>query len=267
MFYYIVASDLDGTLLTPNNQLTAFTKKILRLLITLKVHFVFATGRHYNNVVSIRDNLNIDAYMITANGSRIYNADKQLIASYNLNPDIIHDLLYIVHDDPDIVINVFKKNEWLINRYQYDQEPFLKRWGLKYKIYQQHTLSYDDIYKIYFTSNNYKKLILLEKELNMRWGCSVNISFSLLTCLEVVPGGVSKGYALKYVANLLNYELKDCIAFGDSMNDQEMLAMTGKGCIMYNAQQRLKDALPYLEVIGSNEYEAVSNYLKYLYLC
>jgi hydroxymethylpyrimidine pyrophosphatase-like HAD family hydrolase len=27
-------------------------------------------------------------------------------------------------------------------------------------------------------------------------------------------------------------QLKDCIAFGDGMNDAEMLSMAGKGCIM-----------------------------------
>lgn len=266
MFYYIVASDLDGTLLAPHQcQLTTFTKRILRLLTTLKVHFVFATGRHYNNVISISDNLNINSYIITANGSKIYNSNRKLIISYSLDEAVVHDLLYIVDDDPEIIVNIFRKDEWLINRYQDDQKCVLQCWGLKYKIYKKANISYDNINKIYFTSNNYQKLLLLEKELNIRWGCCINISFSFSTCLEVVPGKISKGYALQYVANLLDYELKDCISFGDSMNDQEMLAMTGKGCIMYNAQQRLKDALPYLEVIGSNQKEAVPHYLKYMY--
>jgi hypothetical protein len=35
------------------------------------------------------------------------------------------------------------------------------------------------------------------------------------------------------------------------MNDAEMLSMAGKGCIMQNAHQRLKDLHPELEVIGS----------------
>lgn len=265
MFYYVVASDLDGTLLTPNNQLTSFTKKILRLLRTLKVHFIFATGRHYNNVIMIRNNLDIYSYVITENGSRIYNPEGKLIVSYNLDEEIIHDLLYIVHDDPEIIINIFKENEWLINRYRYDQELFLKNWNFNYTLYHKDKILYNNINKIYFTSNNHQKLLLLEKELNIRWGCRINISFSAFTCLEVVSGGISKGDALHYVANLLNYELKDCISFGDSMNDREMLSMAGKGCIMYNAQQCLKDALPYLEIIGSNKNEAVPYYLKYMY--
>ena len=50
------------------------------------------------------------------------------------------------------------------------------------------------------------------------------------------------------------------------MNDAEMLSMAGKGCIMGNAHQRLKDLHPELEVIGTNADNAVPNYLRKLYL-
>jgi hydroxymethylpyrimidine pyrophosphatase-like HAD family hydrolase len=94
----------------------------------------------------------------------------------------------------------------------------------------------------------------------------VNVSFSTVTCLEVMAGGVSKGHALEAVAKMLGYSLKECIAFGDGMNDAEMLSMAGKGCIMANAHQRLKDLHPELEVIGSNVDDAVPHYLRKLYL-
>ena len=38
-----------------------------------------------------------------------------------------------------------------------------------------------------------------------------------------MAGGVSKGHALEAVAKRLGFDLKDCIAFGDGMNDAEML--------------------------------------------
>ena len=65
---------------------------------------------------------------------------------------------------------------------------------------------------------------------------------------------------------MLGYTLADCIAFGDGMNDAEMLSMAGKGCIMANAHQRLKDLHPELEVIGSNADDSVPHYLRKLYL-
>ncbi|WP_331828582.1 sugar/pyridoxal phosphate phosphatase YigL [Candidatus Blochmannia sp. SNP] len=264
--FRIVASDLDGTLLTPNHRLTPFAKKILKLLTDHKIHFIFATGRHHTNVIEIRDNLKINSYMITSNGARIHNDDGKLIASYNLETTIVSDLLGVAHYDSEIITNVFHNDQWLINRSISNQNYFTNGYESNYYVYQKNTLSLDKICKIYFTSNNYQRLLSLEKELNARWNHHVNISFSLPTCLEVMPGGVSKGHALAQVVKSLGYQLKDCISFGDGMNDQEMLSMTGKGCIMSNAQQRLKDTLPLLEIIGSNKDDAVPHYLKRIYL-
>jgi hydroxymethylpyrimidine pyrophosphatase-like HAD family hydrolase len=81
-----------------------------------------------------------------------------------------------------------------------------------------------------------------------------------------MAGGVSKGHALEAVSHALGYSLKNCIAFGDGMNDAEMLSMAGKGCIMANAHQRLKQLHPELEVIGTNADNAVPKYLRKLYL-
>ncbi|URJ26237.1 sugar/pyridoxal phosphate phosphatase YigL [Blochmannia endosymbiont of Camponotus modoc] len=263
--FRIVASDLDGTLLTPDHRLTSFTKKILKLLTTRNIHFVFATGRHHTNVMQIRDNLKINSYMITSNGARIHNTHGKLIASYDLATEIVDDLLRVVHHDSQIITNIFYNDKWLINRSISKQNCFYNGYESNYHIYQKDTLPLDGICKVYFTSNNYTRLLSLEKKLHARWNNRINISFSLPTCLEVMPEGVSKGHALEQVVKLLGCQLKDCISFGDGMNDQEMLKMAGKGCIMSNAQQRLKDTLPFLEIIGSNKDDAVPHYLQCIY--
>ena len=67
------------------------------------------------------------------------------------------------------------------------------------------------------------------------------------------------------MAELMQHSAKDAIAFGDGMNDKEMLQVAGKGCIMENAHQTLKDLLPNMEVIGTNADEAVPHYLRKLY--
>ena len=64
------------------------------------------------------------------------------------------------------------------------------------------------------------------------------------------------------------YALSDCIAFGDGMNDVEMLSAAGKGLVMATAHDRVKAALPDHEVIGSHAEEAVARYLeKHLLSC
>ncbi|TCV93697.1 sugar/pyridoxal phosphate phosphatase YigL [Biostraticola tofi] len=264
--YSVVASDLDGTLLAPDHTLTPYTKETLRLLTARNVHFVFATGRHHIDVSQIRDNLGISAYMITSNGARVHNAQGDLIFSHNLDEDIAADLFGLVHQDPQILTNVYRNDDWYMNRDRLDQQDFFRESKFHYQIYQPGLLETDGICKVYFTSDNHQRLLELEAALNARWGDRVNVSFSLPVCLEVMAGGVSKGHALDQVAKLLGFTLAECISFGDGMNDKEMLAMAGKGCLMSNSHQRLKDLLPELEVIGTNEQQSVPRFLRQMYL-
>ena len=46
----VIASDLDGTLLTPDKQVTSFTREILAKAVSRGVHFVPCTGRPFDAV-------------------------------------------------------------------------------------------------------------------------------------------------------------------------------------------------------------------------
>ena len=60
---------------------------------------------------------------------------------------------------------------------------------------------------------------------------------------------------------MAGYQLKGCIAFGDGMNDLEMLSMAGKGLVMGTAHHKVKLALLNIEVIGNCDAEAVAHYI------
>ena len=250
--FHIVASDLDGTLLSPDHTLSPFARETLQLLTRKGVHFVFATGRHYIDVAQMRDSLGIDAYMITSNGARVHNTAGELVFSPNLDEDIAQELVAMQHANPDIYTNVYRDEEWFLNRHRPEEVDFFRESDFNYQIFQPGQLQTDGISKVFFTCAIPELLVPLEQALMARWGDRVNVSFSLPTCLEVMAGGVSKGHALDAVSKSLGYSLQECIAFGDGMNDKEMLSMAGKGCVMSNSHQRLKDIFPELEVIGSN---------------
>ncbi|AWK13443.1 sugar/pyridoxal phosphate phosphatase YigL [Candidatus Fukatsuia symbiotica] len=264
--YHIVASDLDGTLLSPDHTLSPYARETLKSLTERGVHFVFATGRHHVDVSQIRARVAIDAFMITSNGARVHNTADKLIFSDNLDEDIVHDLYAMEYDNPDILTNVYRNDDWYINRESPEQAKFFHESIFNYQIVEIKSLPTDGVCKIYFISYNHEKLLPLEQEIKTRWGNRVNVCFSLPTCLEVMGAGVSKGHALQQVAQIFGHSLQNCIAFGDGMNDMEMLSMVGKGCIMKNAHARLKEALPALEIIGSNADDAVPHYLRKMFL-
>ncbi|HHE6469764.1 TPA: sugar/pyridoxal phosphate phosphatase YigL [Providencia rettgeri] len=267
MKYPVVASDLDGTLLSPNHDLTSYTKDTLKQLVTSQdVHFVFATGRHHVDVAQIRDGLGIGAYMITSNGARIHNTRGDLIFEHNVAPQIANELCLMEFDNPELVTNYYHGDDWFINRESPEQKEFFKESVFNYQLFDRHNFVTSEVCKVYYTSEDHDLLVDLQRRIQARWQDKVNVTFSLRSCLEVMAGAVSKGEALKQVAALHGYTPSDSIAFGDGMNDKEMLTMAGKGCIMQNAHQLLKDALPQMEVIGSNSDDAVARYLRNKYL-
>lgn len=267
--YPIVASDLDGTLLTPDHRLSDFTKQTLQALRKKDIHFIFATGRHHIDVAQMRNNMEIDAFMITSNGARVHNASGELILSRSIPEALSVDIAQSVHDHSSIYTHIYRADDWLTNKEDRYSLSFFEESAFRYNLFDPFSFPTDDIAKFYFTTNEvsqHGELVALKDHLEQLFGDQINVVFSTLNCLEVMAAGVSKGSALEFVAELLGYQLKDTLAFGDGMNDYEMLSMAGKGCIMQDAPDMLKKQLPHLEVIGSNADDAVPHYLHDLFL-
>lgn len=104
-------------------------------------------------------------------------------------------------------------------------------------------------------------LIRLRIQLNEALEERAHLCFSAVDCTEVLPLGCNKGSALAVLSNHLGLSLADCMAFGDAMNDREMLGSVGRGLIMGNAMPQLIAALPHLSVIGHCGNQAVSHFL------
>lgn len=264
--YRIVVSDMDGTLLKPDHTLGAYTRETLQCLTAKGIQFIFATGRHHIDIGQIRDRLGIPAYMITSNGAHIHDPQGALISHHDLDPAIARELYGIVHDDPLILTNVYCHNDWYMNRDVPEENDFFQESEFSYRLFDPATLPTEGIVKVFFTSDQHAHLEALEQQINARWGNQLSVTFSLPGCLEVMASGVTKGRALmEILARQSDYDLQDCIAFGDGLNDAELLTCVGKGCLMANAWPTLKSRYPQLEVIGSNAEEAVAHYLRRLY--
>lgn len=62
-----------------------------------------------------------------------------------------------------------------------------------------------------------------------------------LSILDLLPPGVSKGWALERLAASLGIDRKEVMAIGDNWNDAEMLEWAGQAVLMGNAAQELKN--------------------------
>ncbi|EGU51489.1 cof protein HD superfamily hydrolase [Vibrio nigripulchritudo ATCC 27043] len=260
--FQIVASDLDGTLLAPNHQLSEFSKATLKSLHEKGLHFIFATGRHHVDVAGIRGQVGIPAYMITSNGARVHDTEDNLVYSQNVPGALVQPIIDIIKEDREIIIHMYQDDLWLLDREDEKLKNFHEESGFTYQRFDVNKAPTDGIAKLFFTYPDHEHLVQYEEALNEHYGDKLNVAFSTPWCLEVMAAGVSKGDALDAVAKQLGLTLQDCIAFGDGMNDVEMLQMAGKGLVMETSHEKVKKALPSKEVIGSNANDAVAHYLE-----
>ena len=99
----------------------------------------------------------------------------------------------------------------------------------------------ENIHKVSFYMSDQKKEYW--KALLQEKGFEVS-AFSqpgpLGNCGEICKSSYDKGYALKLLADYLNWDIKDTIAIGDSENDISMLKAAGIGIAMGNALDEVK---------------------------
>ncbi len=264
--FQLIAADLDGTLLTPDHRLGSYTASTLQRLNQKGYQLILASGRHASEVSDFRNDLQIPAFMITANGARTYTPTNNLLFQKNLPGDIVQAMISTLIDKPGITVHLYKDSGWYFNQYDerllsYHQDTALPRYFCN-----SDALPTRCVAKLFFTCQDINRLATYGEELRSRFSGKVDITCSLPWSMEITAAGVSKGNAMQRIAQHLNLSPKQCIAFGDGLNDADMLTTAGKGLIMANADERLKQRLPEMEIIGSDTKEAVATYLENTFL-
>jgi hypothetical protein len=262
--YHLVVCDLDGTLLTPAHRLGNYTRSVLAQLRTQGIDVMLASGRHFQDIRTFADQLGGHGCLISSNGAAVHDCRYRLIDCTPLDPECVRALI----NDPafaDVHTNVYRTDDWLVAR----PEPYLLSFhqdsGFCYRVVDLRTIDGSNVLKVFFYGEP-ARLRAIEQQVRERFGEIITTTFSLPVTLEIMAHGVSKGAALARVAQRLGIALGAVLAFGDGMNDLEMLALAGTGIIMENADPRLAAALPALLVIGGNADESVARYLEHLYL-
>jgi Cof subfamily protein (haloacid dehalogenase superfamily) len=228
----IVFFDIDGTLLNENKIIPESTKTAVRLLQDKGIHTVIATGRVPEMFYWIRKELNIDSY-VSMNGQYVVYDGKE-IYSNPMNPERLHSLSLRTAENGDALaycsdqdIKVSASNHPFIessfdtlmmtypevNHHFYKQKP----------IYQGH---------LYCDTSNHQMYVDHFPDFEfVKWHDYA---------YDILPKGASKAIGIQALLKVLNINNENCYAFGDGLNDLEMLSSAGTGIAMGNAVPEAK---------------------------
>jgi len=264
--FKVIITDLDGTLLNNNHQVSEFTKTVFRKLSEENYLIIVATGRHHLDAIPLLKNLGCPFYLVTSNGGRIHSPEKDLLFSFDIKSESIKSILDL-DIGPEFTTVLFQENVWLSNKVNEKLNSFQEEMNYPNEIVDFENVTDLSAIKLFFTHDQHHKLQELKDRIMEDHSDEFHYAFSLPFCLEFMDKSVDKSFAIAKILAIENYSFDEAIAFGDGFNDEKMLLSAGKSLIMQNAVESLKTKLPHIEVISSNDKDGVAKYLANFMTC
>ena len=276
---YLVACDLDDTLLTKDKKITKKTLKFIKKYISKGNYFVFCTGRPLAGALDywkVLSKNKISMPIITSNGGAIYfppsfnmeniynridlNTFKKF--SKEIQPYILSAEMRI--DNKVYIENINQVPSWITH---FSEDTIIKEGVFSHILEEGPVLANiwikeDFINEFNDIANNYKHEMFFRN-----WG-----HYDDRYSFEILHAKASKGDAMNYLAKLFKCDFT--IAFGDQLNDLSMLSMANYGVAMVNAKDEVKvkakyvtkkdfnndGVVDFLKNMSRNEYKSFSYY-------
>jgi len=237
----LIATDVDGTLLNPEELVTPRTREAVAAAVAAGAHFVLATGRPPRWITPVVDGLGFAPMAVCANGAVIYDpATDRVIWARTLPVDVLTELAEIASR----VLPGAGLAAERVGRSAHDTAtpPFVSAPGYEHAwLNPDNTeVSYEDL----LSAPAVKLLVrqpgtpsaALAAALARHVGVLGDITYSTNDGLiEISPIGITKAVGVEEVARPLEISAEDIVAFGDMPNDVPMLRWAGHGVAMGNA--------------------------------
>lgn len=228
----IVFFDIDGTLLDEDKNLPASAKEAVHALQRNGIYTAIATGRAPFMISSLLEELNIESY-VCFNGQYVV-FESEVITANNINTGILEDIEKIAskHEHALVYMNESTLKTNAINNDRVRES--LGSLKLAYPGYDPDFYTKKDIYQaLLFTKEDEAGYLSSFQDVSfIRWH---------ELALDIIPKDGSKARGIRHLISRLGFNMKDVYAFGDGMNDIEMLEEVGTGVAMGNAHDIVKE--------------------------
>ncbi len=256
----LVASDMDGTLLDADGEVPSETFELIEALHDKGIHFAASSGRRYDRLCEFFAPVKDKMDFVAANGAQVYASgelvDREVFSHLGIRRmaktvglfENMHMALFdssksFLLSDVDQYVRDIDKD--LPNAERIWELPGADANIIKVSIFcgDGHVMDYSYV---------------LSREL----GDEFVFAPSGTAWIDVLQRGVSKASGIEQIMNHRGATREQTMAFGDSMNDYEIIRFVKNGMAMENARPALKTVARC--VIGTNAEHAVQEVMRAL---
>ncbi|MGB0983026.1 MAG: Cof-type HAD-IIB family hydrolase, partial [Saprospiraceae bacterium] len=244
--YQLVCSDIDGTLLDKNRQLSKRTIKALKA-IQPQADIVLASSRMPKAMKHLQVELGIESSpLICYNGGLVldYTESKnpKTLLSLPIPMDVLRFALQTAANT-NIHISIYRNDDWYVSELDYWANREINNTKVEPTVTNQLELIKN------WTTGAHKIMCMGPKEeiqvlynaLSAAYGNTVHTYRSKDTYIEISSKTISKATALERVLKeKYNFGMEKVVSFGDNYNDIDLLTASGKGVAVDNARDEVK---------------------------
>lgn len=261
----LIVFDIDGTLLDSSHQLQPRTKTVLQRCQKLHIPFTLATGKNWDAVRDLAEELEIEVPLILSNGAYLRDAKAEYIEKTFIPLPAMRRIIQ-VSKETNVDLVVYLDEDVFVERMTHNLS-FLEGFGSKRMI---EIGSWDsvmdrlpDVHKcMVLDRQSSLRLKEMEKKILAELGDVLETCLAMPEILDFMAKGVSKGNALRKVCCRLGISPASVIVFGDGDNDIDILETAGLSVALGNASPLAKARADL--IVPSNDCNGPAQLLEYL---
>lgn len=231
----VVAIDLDGTLFTPQHDYDhARFERMVDECLARGIHVVIASGRQYQSMATMFDTAERLAF-VGENGSVVVDRNHELVGANVLPHELTEKVLALLDTHSDVVsVPSGPDGAWIQSWAPAELIDFL------HTAYEGLTVV-DNLHEVdgriskFALITHANQAERLAQELSQRLGGELLPVTTGHQGMDLIVPGRHKAWGLQMLLDRWGLGFDDVLAFGDSGNDEEMLAAAGLSYAMETA--------------------------------
>jgi Cof subfamily protein (haloacid dehalogenase superfamily) len=250
----LVASDLDGTLLRPDETVSERTRRAVAAARDAGITVVLVSGRPPRSIGPLAERVGVGGIAICANGAVVWDLDSgTMVDSSPLAAEVATRLVHALRQAiPGALFAVELEGG-------FGREP---GWSDGLRPVRPDVLEADALELI---TGPVTKLLVRQPEMDFAEvaerarravGDDAVVTWAGLRVVEISAAGVTKAFALERLCRRLGIPAAEVVAVGDMPNDLAMLAWAGTGVAVANAAPEVLEAAD--EVTAANTDDGVA---------
>ncbi|TWI52309.1 hypothetical protein IQ22_03452 [Pseudomonas duriflava] len=238
--YRLMLSDVDGTLLHSDKQLSDINIAAVKRLKEAGIDFTLVSSRPPRAMHWLIEALDITLPVAAFNGGTLIFPDGSPLKTHHLPRETVQSALEQLSQDR-IDVWLFANDQWLILN---PECPYIgheqKALGYDFVLVDRFDEYLDRVDKLVGVSADHEHLAALQPEIEAALGEQAHTVRSQPYYLDITAAEATKGKALNALAKWLDVPLEHTVAIGDGENDIPMLERAGFAIAMGQAEHKVK---------------------------